>query len=70
MATPPDVEQVARQASEQVHDALVRMLMRGELGEVVVYVGINQLEPEIRLRNKLRPVRLKQGHWGSIKTGR
>lgn len=70
MTTPPDVEQVARLASDQVHDALINMLMMGQLGEVIVYVGCNQLEPEVRLRNKLTPIRLKQGHWGSIKTTR
>lgn len=60
-APSPEIEQAARAAAARVKDMIVAMLMANELGEVAVIVGFSSLEPEKRIREKAKIVKVARG---------
>lgn len=67
MAHAPEIEQVARQAAEEIADVLVQMLRDGQTGEAVVVISGNQLQVEARPVRKRKAIKLALGHWTEIK---
>lgn len=61
MQIPPEVEQATNAAAARVKALLIAMLMANELGEVAVVVSFNSLEPEARIRRKVKMIKVARG---------
>lgn len=59
MAAPPPLEQAIEDALEQVRAELMRMYADGDIGEVTIHVGRDQLRVKATPERINEPVRLK-----------
>lgn len=59
----PEIEQAANRAAARVKDMIIAMLVANELGEVAVIVGFSSLEPEKRVREKAKIVKVARGRY-------
>jgi hypothetical protein len=64
--TPANLQHAARAAALRVEKLLVEMLANHELGEVAVVVSWGQLEPEKRVVQKARVIKVGRGHFETV----